>query len=1022
MEKVMKNKIIALLCIFCLFTSNIVLVAQTEKNPISGIVTDESNNPIAGAIISYSEMSGYTVSDADGKFYIEVPGEVKVLKFESVGFKKESVSVRRGPGVMTVKLVSDLTGQDEDMYVGMDKTEKRYSYTGAISTISGDEIVKTPSVGLEQTLTGRFAGFTSIQSGSEPRNDGTIYYIRGLNSINGNSPLIVLDGVPAPTLDLNTLDPRTIEAVSILKDASAKALYGYRASSGVVLVTTKRGVIGKTQVNINLDFAMQSPTQKAETLGAYEYAVLRNQALINDGKSGFYSQRQLESFANGTGPDNNWYNEFMKSMTTMQRYNIDVNGGNNRVRYYVNGGFMKQDGLYKTQEQDKYDPSPYFDRFSVISNLDANLFDILTASLNVNARIDRMNGSRYGTSGILSGIYQTPATVEGPLTEDGKIITTEFINDPVYGRINRSGYNRETSTNLNISYGMDLDMDFLTKGLSLKGIVGYQSYYTGTIAGSANYTRYVKNEVGEYVPFGSNVDSPLSLSKSSNTCYSINFQGFLNYKRTFNKTHSIDAFLNYFAENRINTSFDASLILPYDRISMSGHLKYGYADKYFLQGDFSYCGSEQFGPGNRFGFFPAVSAAWVVSNENFLKDVKWFSYLKLRASLGMLGNDNISDKRFLYKSDIRQQNGSGYVSSLYSAALIKEYLIGNPNIRWEKSLQQNYGIDINLFNSVSLSVDYWRVNQSEMALQSESDLALQGVSLDNLPYKNMGKMQNQGIDIELSYKHKLACGLGIVANANMGYNKNKVTDIQELDRSSSGYYSPYRKTGYSIGQQFGYLVDYSNGNGYFNSREEIIARGLTYQGTLPRVGDFIYQDLNKDGVIDEGDRVPMANAITVPTVSYGASVQLDYKNFDFYLQLQGIAGSASYYNGCGIAENYGEGVYNNMHKRAWTPQRYAAGETITYPALTSSVSSSLVANDFFFSDNDYLRLKNVVIGYTLPRNVVNKLKISKLRIYLSGENLLTTSSLKFDKLDPETKSFDAYPIYRTFNIGINVNF
>ena len=335
---------------------------------------------------------------------------------------------------------------------------------------------------------------------------------------------------------------------------------------------------------------------------------------------------------------------------------------------------------------------------------------------------------------------------------------------------------------------------------------------------------------------------------------------------------------------------------------------------------------------------------------------------------------------------------------------------------------KNLSSKITLFNSLGITFDYWNVKQTQMAIQNNSVSSAQGIASENLPFENLGKMNNKGFDLELSYIKNLKCGLRMTIRGNMGYNKNEVTDIKELNRTASGYYYPYRKTGYSAGQQFGYLIDYSNGNGYYNSQEEIDKSGLRFSGASPRPGDFIYKDLNNDGNIDERDQAPMDKAQTLPTLSYGGSIQLEYKNFDLYVQLQGVSGTAAYYSGCGIFDNAYQGVYTDLHRNAWTADRYAANEKISYPALTTGSSSSLQSNEFFYSKNNYMRLKNVVLGYTLPKRWSSKLKLEKMRFYISGANLLTTSSLKFDNLDPEQYSYSVYPIYRTFNIGLNLNF
>lgn len=979
--------------------------AASQTKHLAGVVRDEAGNPVPGVSVKILDSWQYVITDSEGRFYINTDKADGKLSFSCIGYKNEILPITENSD-MEVKMLPDASCSDEMLDIALDRTEPRFSYTGSMSTVKSREIELWQSKGLTETLQGKLAGY----------HDG---HIRGLSSMNGEAILIVLDGVPAPTLDLNSLDPRSIESVSILKDAAAKALYGPLGAQGVILVTTKKGRPGKTQVNVNLNFALEMPTVKADMLDSYQYAVLRNQALANDGLQPVYSPDDITAFADGTGIDNDWRKIFLKDMRTSQRYNIELSGGNERVRYYVNGGYARTEGMYKVDWKEKYNPANFENRFTLVSNIDIDLFSFMTAFLNTNMRIYRNNETRGGD--IINKIYTTPNTIEGPLV-DGKIVTTENFSDPIYGSINYKGVNQETATDVNADFGLNLDLSALTKGLSLKGIVGYHSYYTGIRNGEYDYARYVRNEEGELVLFGTNVEKALSWSKSASTVYFMNFQGMLEYNRTFG-AHSVDAFLNYLAEDRLGNSTSAGWLLPFRRIQLGGHAKYGYDGRYFLQFDFTHAGSEQMRKGNQFHFSPTVSGAWVVSNEKFMKNQSVLDFLKFRLSFGALQYDNLWNfsSRYLYADDIRDMGGSGLIGSIFTNFLVTEGALGNPDIKWEKSYQQNYGVDMTLFNSLSLSVDYWRTQQRGVLCQSDLTPALSGFTGDKLPYTNVGKVQNQGVDIEVGYSKKWNSGFEIGVTGDFAWNKNEIIDANDLNYSSIGYYYPFRKTGYSIGQKFGYLIDYSNGNGFFNSRQEIADRKLVYQDVTPRVGDFIYRDLNSDGLIDERDKAPLDGVKTMPSFMAGASVQMKYKNFDLYIQLQGETGRNAFYDGLGVFENQAQGVYLDIHRNAWTPERYAAGEKIEYPALTSTTSSSLLANEFFVSKANYLRLKNVTLGYSLPDKIVKKMKMNQFRIYITGQNLLSMTDLKFKGFDPESKSIDSF-VYRMFNFGLNINF
>ena len=990
-------------------------LAQDSGNVISGVVLDEDNKPVAGAIVSIPGTQEMTSTDAEGRFFLDKKKGASEIKCSYIGCRDE-VRIVNG-STMTIKLVSDIAYRDEMIETGMGRPERKLSYTGALSTVKSNDIEKSTSIGLISALNGKLAGLTIEETGG-PTGGGS-YFVRGRNSTNDDPILIILDGVPAPTVDLNTIDPMTVESVTIMKDAAAKALYGPKAGQGAIVITTKHGRVGKTQVNVNLSFALDTPTFQPDQVDGLTYAALRNQALQNDGLS--LDQTLLGYTQSGQAPNNNWKDMFIKDVTTAQRYSVDVSGGNSRVRYYVNSGFVHTDGIYKVAEKQKFDPSQYYNRFTVVSNVDVSMFDCLTASLNANVRLYRMNAARSGESNIWSTALLTPPTQLGPFNDEGQLITSQQFESPIYGLINRDGSTRRTSSDMNFNFGLNLDMDFITKGLKARGIMGYHSYYTSTVAGAIDYARYIPSADGSWVPYGSHVDGSLSLSKASSTVSFLNAQGTIEYDRTFNGLHSVDAFVNYIAETRNPSSGSAENMLPFDRIQLGGHLKYGFDDRYFIQGDFTYAGSEEFVSGNRFHFSPTVSGAWVASNESFLRDAKWLDLLKFRVSYGALQYSNIP-ARFIYQTNYRQQNGSGLINALYTAARIMEYRQGNPDLQWEELRQQNYGVDFSFLGAFNLSVDYWRTNQMGVLTMDDMTPLVGGISSSNRPYQNLGKVRNQGVDVEFTYAKTLSNGLSITAKGNLGYNKNEVLKMNELDRTIDGYAYPYRSTGYAIGQQFGYLVDYTNGNGFFNSENELADYGLEYQGRAPRVGDLIYRDLNGDKKIDERDKAPMDGVKSLPNFSLGASVELAYKGIDLYLLLQGNLGSNSICSSSGIWEYNRLGHYSSIHTEAWTPERYAAGLPISFPALSTMASSNHVTNDFFLTGTNFMRVKNLTIGYSLPQKIIDKMHLEKFRVFLTGENLLTFTDLKFKGFDPELSGSTSYPILRRVNLGVNVNF
>lgn len=1002
-------------------------IEQNEPcKTMNGIVTDQHGKPLSLQKIYFPELGKTYFTNQSGEFNVEIPYHCTDIKIECVGFQSQRIIIDEN---VTIRLQKDAHNQDEMIPLAMMKKEKRAEITGSFSIISGEELEKYPSGGFSGLLTGKLAGLTVLQGGGEPNNDGAGLFIRGRNTMSGNLPIFVIDGIVSPTLDLNMIDPKTVESITILKDAASTALYGFQASSGAIIITTKKGVYGKPQVSYSSDFSIQQPTVRAKPLHSWEYATLRNEALKNDNLPLEYSNAEIESYKNGENrdlyPDNNWYNEYVKKSAFMHRHNINITGGSDRIKYFINTGYIDQGSLFNIEGTHNSDPSKYMRRFNERTNLDINLLSNLDAFLNQMVIVKRTNNPPVGTDAIFDAIFKTPATEYGPLTPDGGVIVSPWNVNSVYGSLNRSGYQRFTETNINVALGLRWGLDFITKGLSLNGMMGYESRHQSGIFGNQSYARYIRNEHKpnelEFIPYGTWVDSKITLNKGSNYRYFLNFNGFLNYEHTFNKVHTIDAFVNYFAQNIIREGGGTQL-LPYDYLAFSLHSKYGYNNRYFVQFDGSWMSSDQFKLDNSFGFFPTISGSWVISNEEFMKGEisNWVSYFKVKASFGKVGNDQIPGGRYMYKDDIRLGSG-GYIQSLYSGALIYEGLIGNSLLQWEDSRQQNYGLSLGLFNSLTLNFDYYIHRTNHILIKDHLFPALHGIAIDRLPYENAGKVHNKGFELELLYNKDIKQDLYITAGSALSFNRNKVIEANEVDRTGSNFAYPFRITGYSIGQQFGYLIDYSNGNGFFNSEEELENSGLVYEGIQPRVGDFIYQDLNNDGIINSQDLAPIKYN-TLPEISYSFNFGANYKEFDFYAHMQGVSHSSRYFNGMGVYEFYGQGTYFRHHKNAWTPEAYANGEKISYPALSTNQSSSTQANSFFILNNNYFRLKNLEIGYTLPDNICQKLHTDKIRFYLNGTNLFTFSNRKFKDLDPESNTLNQYPHYKTYNLGLNIVF
>lgn len=1018
---------------------------QQQTKKITGTIKDIKGEPIIGANIVVKGTTNGTMSDPDGNFSLDVmPGVILQISF--IGYTPQEI-LTEGKNTFDIVLSEDLQLLEEVVVVGYG-SQKKVSVTGAISAIQTKELKQSSAANLSTALAGRMPGLTALQTSGQPGADDVTIYMRGASTINGANPLILIDGVPRD--NIATMDPNEVASVSILKDASATAVFGVRGANGVIMITTRRGEAGKTQLSISADYSLQQFIAQADHIHSWEFAELRNQAFRNDGYAEAdlpYTDYMIEMYKSGKDrvfyPDRNVYNEFFKKWAPQTRINMNMSGGSEKLNYFMNVAYLGQGGQFKTESKDYlgYDPSYNADRYNFRANLDYKITSNLNLSLNLASYLEKVNTpntSLFGGSvatmvhDMIQNVWSTPPTDPGPLTvegyttQDGEIVlANQVINQSAmdrntYGEINRRGYQQETNVNLNSSVTLDWGLDFITKGLSTKLMVSFDSKAFTRLEGWRMYDAYgvsvakTQDEKSYYTKVRVNQNDAISLSKSMSSNYYMNIQYSLNYARRFG-AHDITGMALVQRDNWQNYAAD----LPYNMLGVSARATYGYDSRYLAEVNIGYNGSEQFAKGHRFGFFPAFSAGWVVSNENFLKGNNILTNLKLRASYGKVGNDKLGDERFLYLSSI--STGDGMIPSLGRGQSIVQGKVGNTNLGWEIAYKQNYGVDIQLFNELSLTFDYFNEKRKNVLITRGTVPEIQGIPLGNLPKVNMGIIDNHGYELEATYNKRLNNDLSFTVKGNFAYNKNIQRFMDEAKRPESYAYR-YRSTGYSIGQCFGYKIDYGNGNGYINTQEELDKALATYQvGGTPRMGDFLYVDVNKDGVIDEKDQAPIKYS-DIPRITYGFSGIINWKNFDFSFLFSGIAKASHLYNGQGATEFGLVGFYSGYHLQAWTAERYSNGEEIKYPALASSAGVSQKANDFFIMDRSFLRLKNMELGYTLPKNWLKKIRINSTRIYVNGNNLLTWKAIKADIIDPEQSAENNYPITRMVNLGINVIF
>lgn len=825
-------------------------LAQTSGRTITGKVLDENNQPMPGVTIIVDGTTNGTMTGSDGTFTLGgVPSGATVI-VSCIGYTNQVLP--EGKSNYVVSLVPDSEMLEETVVVAFGQ-QKKLSVTGAISTVASADLRKTTSTRLDNALAGRVTGLTSMQSGGgQPGVDGATMYLRGAATTNGKSPLILVDGVERD--NIRTIDMNEVESISVLKDASATALYGVQGANGVILIQTRKGQKGKAQLNISVDQSWTSFTKEPSRLHSWEYCELRNEALMNSGEKAAFSDETIAKFRNpllGLDPsspdydnqvairkavycDNDYYRMYLKSNTPQTRANANISGGTDFVNYFVNVGYIHQGGNLNTESPDYlgYDPQCYMNRLSLRSNLDFHITNNLTASLNIASYAENVNMPAVGDlyrgdqSWMITDIIYQSQTIlpisPGPVTDprfgdvsDG-VVGYNYLDRSAYEIINRRGFHTNKRKNLNTQFSVNWDLgELVTKGLSVNGMAAYDTYNIGVLEGRKKEQVYnVRVDYdSETLSYSSNGDKiePLTMTSSRLSNYQIYVQGSINYARTFGK-HNVTAMATAYRRFWEGTSAN----IPYNVLGTAARATYSFDDRYLVEGNLGYNGSEQFAPSKRFGLFPSGSIGWIASNESFLKGNKYLTWLKFRASYGLVGNDSMGGLRFLYQDDNQIQSGNGFVQGL-GGKIVKEGLIGNKNITWELSKKMNLGVEIGLFKDFRINVDYFTEKRDQILLKRRTVPSFQGVSSDYIPRVNMGKVDNHGVDVEVSYSHTFNRDFSISSRVNFGFNDNTVIELDEPMRSEEYAYQ-YHEEGFRLGQEFGYLIDWNSpGNGYFTS-------------------------------------------------------------------------------------------------------------------------------------------------------------------------------------------------------------
>ncbi|MEZ0487308.1 SusC/RagA family TonB-linked outer membrane protein [Fibrella aquatica] len=1037
------KKLLFILSLFAVLASQ---AAYAQGRVVSGVVSDAKESLPGVTVVEKGVPTNGTTTDANGQYRITLRGQSNILVVSSIGFKLQEVALGNR-NTANITLEADENSLNEVVVVGYGQ-QKKLTLTGAISSVSGADIRENPAASLQNTLAGRLPGFFSQQPSGRPGADGANFYIRGLSSYNGNNqPLIIVDDIQFSYEQFARLDPNEIESLSILKDASTTAIYGVRGANGVIVVTTRRGKEGPPQITMRLESALSQPTIIPTYLDAYKSASLYNQAQINDNtanpSSTFrprFTAEDLELFRNGSDPyghpNINWKDVLFKKFSQQYRANLDLSGGTQRVKYFVSVGYLNQGGMLKNYGEGQGVNSNYsYERYNYRSNLDMNVTKTLDLRLDLYGNFGQVNtpqvGSPFGYNDLFYDYssFLTLAPFAYPLyNPDGSLGYSTWIRNEnpnynvnnVIGRLSYYGYNRSNESNINFIASAKQKLNFLTKGLDIQGRASYTSNYAyGRSMTRDQFPSFIYNSAADtYEPRDPNVYRVrrffLGYSPNS-TSRVLNVQAILNYDRTFGFHHLYG--LGLFNRTS-NTAFNSNAIynfIPSNFQGYSGRIGYDYRDKYLFQFNAAYNGSDRFVSDKRFGFFPAVSAGWNISEEPFFKNnVTTVDFLKVRGSYGVVGNDAIgSSFSYYYQQNYANGNGAtvadfGYSNNNYTG--IVEGTLANNDVTWEKENKLDIALEFGLFNSkVTGSIDYFDNNRYDILTTRGTVSAIFG---QGLPPVNLGKVNNRGYELELGYQSPVKNGFSYSVKGNYSFAKNKIVF---QDEPTALY--PYQTfTGNSIGQQRVYTFV-----GFYKDAADIAASPKTAVPVQP--GDLKYADLNNDGKIDGFD-ASVNGFPNAPNTVYGINLGLRYKGISFSALLQG----ARNFSVRGVAESIRAFSSNltAIHEQAWTPE---LGDAAKYPRLTllGGISDpSAFPSTFWLIPGDYLRLRTAQINFDIPGGFTKRLGLKDARVYVNGSNLFTITKLsKLYQLDPEiTTATDraSYPPQRLLNFGVSATF
>ena len=1029
------------LCL-CLLLLSAASARGQDKITVTGNVSDENDIPIAGANISVKNTVNGTFTDYDGNYSIVIDGPGGVLVFSFLGYETVEVAIgdRRN---IDVKLLPDANVLDEVVAIGYG-TQKKASVIGAISSIDVENL-KMPSSQLSSNLAGQLAGVISMSRSGEPgKNSAADFYIRGVSSFQGTvTPLVLVDGIER---DLDLVDTDDIESFSILKDASASAVYGVRGANGVIIITTKKGNVGRPEIKVRAEAGMTSPTVMPKFVNSEQWALMYNEATGTQR----YSVSDIEMYRNGTDPDLypnvDWINTLYRNMAANQRVNVSVTGGGEVARYYISGSFYNESSIFRNAGNIyDYDSSINYNKFNFRANVDVNLTRTTVLNVNLANIYEKSFAPGSSTGNIWSYAFSTSPNAFPSQYTDGTVSApSQATGYNPWNLLVHSGYSEQFWNSAQSLIGLTQDFEMITKGLTASIKFSWDAWNTQLQSRTKEPQQYHatgRDEFGDLI-FGSPIYSgseTLTLSQSGASSITTYLEGSINYNRVFANDHRVGALFLYnhkitrrtFSNNAGLLNVDATTSLPYKNQGIAARVTYAFRDKYLFEFNMGYNGSENFAPGHRFGFFPAVSVGYRISEEKFWSPLKnVFNDFKFKASYGKVGNDQLgSNDRWLYLSTIIT-SGNSFVMGESGGNGGTGIAMGRPenlNFSWEEETKLNAGIEFTLFNQLRFQGDYFRSHRTGILMTRGGLPGIAGFQNSaKLPYVNIGETQNQGVDMSLEWDRRFGEWY-VTARGNFTYNRNKLLNNDEPDWA----YKYQNRIGkpYGVGgaQPWGYLA-----LGLFESQDEIDNSPTQTFGEY-RVGDIKYADINGDGRVDSQDQIYLGYT-DLPEITYGFGATVQWKGIDLNVFFQGISHVNFFLSGSSIRSPFSSSnmersaIQYDVWEKGWRVDRTdSENAAAVYPRLSYGTETGATNNQqtssWWMRNGAFLRLKNIELGYTLPKKWMTRTGFMKsMRFYVSANNLCTFSEFKL--WDPEMGGGDggSYPPNRIISIGLNANF